>query len=72
MSFLSNAITKRRLALFCVRLVVQYVMAGSIQQVGTDEIELKGIRVADAASALSLAGNDGSTRSYAVRWAKAR
>ena len=58
MSFLSSFVTKRRLALFCVRLVVQYVMMCSIQPVGTDEIEVKGIRVADAASAPAIARND--------------
>lgn len=64
MSFPSNAVTKRRLALFCVRLVIQYVMVGSIQQVGIDEIEVKGIRVAEAASALSIARNDRAAGSY--------
>ncbi len=72
MSFLSNAVTKRRLALFCVRLVIQYVMMCSIQQVGMDEIDVKGIRVADAASARSIACNDGAAGSYVAGWATAR
>jgi hypothetical protein len=72
MSFLSNAVTKRRLALFCVRLVVQYVMACSIQPVGTDEIEMKGIRVADATSTRSIARNDGPAGSHIAEWATAR
>ncbi len=62
MSFLSSAVTKRRLALFCVRLLVQYVMMCSIQQVGNDEIGMKGIRVADAASAQSIARNGDEKR----------
>jgi hypothetical protein len=60
MSFLSSAVTKRRLALLCARLLVQYVMACSIEQVGTDEIEAKGIRVADAASTQPTARNERS------------
>jgi hypothetical protein len=72
MSFLSNAITKRRLALFCARLIVQYVMACSIQQVGADEIEMKGIRVADAASTQFAARNDRAVESCAAGRATAR
>ena len=72
MSFLNNAVTKRRLALLCVRLMIQYVMTCSIQQVGTDEIELKGTRVADAASTQSITRNGGAAGSHIAAWPKAR
>jgi hypothetical protein len=71
MSFLSDAATKRRLALLCVRLVVQYGMMCSIQQVGTDEIELKRILVADAVSMASNARHERQARAHIAEWATA-
>lgn len=62
MSCLNNAITKRRLALFCVRLLVQYALMCSLQPVATNEMELKGIRVADFAGAQSIARCDHEKR----------
>jgi hypothetical protein len=44
MSFLSSSGVKRQLVLFCVRLLVQCVMASSIPQAGMEEVDLKGVR----------------------------
>jgi hypothetical protein len=43
MSFLSSSRGKRQLVLICVRLLVQCVMASSIQQAGIDEADLKAV-----------------------------
>ena len=43
MSFLSSSRGKRQLVLICVRLLVQCVMASSIQQAGMNEADLKAV-----------------------------
>ena len=44
MSYLSNAVARRRLVLFCVRLLLQCAMASSIPQTGVDEFEVRCVR----------------------------
>ena len=39
MSFLSNAVTHRKIVLLCARLFVQCVMGWSTAQVGMDEVK---------------------------------
>ena len=44
MSYLNNAVVRRRLVLFCVRLLLQCAMASSIPQTGVDEFEVRCVR----------------------------
>jgi hypothetical protein len=44
MSFLSSSGVKRQVALVCVRLLAQCVMASSIPQAGMDEVDVKSVR----------------------------
>jgi hypothetical protein len=57
MSYLSNAVARRRLVLFCVRLLLQCAMASSIPQTGMDEFELRCVPAADDASAYAMVHN---------------
>jgi len=58
MSFLSSAVAKRRLVLFCARLLLQCVMASSIPQTGMDEFEPKCLRVPGCTGSQSIACNE--------------
>ena len=58
MSFLSSAVAKRRLVLFCARLLLQRVMASSIPQTGMDEFEPKCLRVPGCTGSQSIACNE--------------
>jgi hypothetical protein len=61
MSYLSNAVARRRLVLFCVRLLLQCAMASSIPQTGTDEFELRCVPAADDTSAHTMVHNKRKT-----------
>jgi hypothetical protein len=58
MSFLSSAVSKRRLVLLCARLLVQCVMTWSIPHAGTDEPELRCVEAVDDTSPQSIARDE--------------
>ena len=55
MSYLNSAVARRRLALFCVRLLLQGAMASSIPQTGLDEFEAGYARASNGASSQPMA-----------------
>jgi hypothetical protein len=44
MSCLSSAVARRRLVIFCARILLQCAMASSIPQTGVDEFEVRCVR----------------------------
>jgi hypothetical protein len=55
MSYLNNAAVRRRLVLFCVRLLLQCAMASSIPQTGVDECEARCARASIGPSSQPIA-----------------
>jgi hypothetical protein len=54
MSFLSKVVTRRRIVLACVRLVMQGVVTCSSPQAGLDDFEVTCVHAADCASIQSV------------------
>jgi hypothetical protein len=58
MSYLNSAVARRRLALFCVRLLLQGAMASSIPQTGVDEFEVRCARASIGPSSQPIARHE--------------
>ena len=58
MSCLSNAVARRRLVIFCARILLQCAMASSIPQTGVDEFEVRCVRGPDGSRSQSMARHE--------------
>jgi hypothetical protein len=56
MSCLSSAVARRRLVIFCARILLQCAMASSIPQTGVDEFEVRCVR--DGSSSQPMARHE--------------